>query len=72
MESVVYHKTYGTQLGFYKGKPRFYIISDGYKTNLHYAKQDFAMKRAEEFTKHIHRPFIDFQGRSVTFTFTQE
>ena len=37
--------------------------------DLHYAKPDFAIKKAESFVKGMHRNFVDFLGRQVIFEF---
>ena len=42
-----YTKTYGIKKGLNKGKVRYFVICDGTVTSLHYAKPDFAMKKAE-------------------------
>jgi hypothetical protein len=66
-----YEKTYGVVKGVYKGETRFFVVSDGKKTSLHYAKASFAMQKAKDFTMACYRDFIDMQGNHIKFTFKQ-
>lgn len=66
-----YTKTYSVESGHYKGKPRWYVVYNGSKTSLHYARHDFAMKQSEIFCKACHKPFMRSNGDNVTFSFKQ-
>ena len=72
MKTQVYHKTYGIEKGWHKGKERYFVVANGKTTSLHYAKPDFAMKQAEQFIRACHKPFLrDRDQTMVSFTFTQ-
>lgn len=72
MKTQVYNATYGVKEGYHKGVKRFFVIADGKTTSLHYAKSDFAMKKAEQFIHACHKPFFREQDQTmVKFTFTQ-
>ena len=72
MKTINYHKPYGLRAGYYKGQHRWYVLADGVSTSLHYAKREFALKKAIGFIHKCHSPFIDFQGNQVTFTFSEK
>ena len=67
----VYNKTYGIKEVYIKGRKRYLVVCDGMPTNdLHYAKADFAMRKAEEFCKQCYRDWTRDNGSRVHFTFT--
>lgn len=69
-------KTYGVRK-LHNG--RFAVVSDITERNghlffhtrqdLNYKKYDFAIKKAESFTKSCYENFVDFQKNQVIFTF---
>ena len=66
---IKYEKTYNIAEGFHKGIKRFFVVCDGRKIDLHYANAKFALEKAEGFTKHCYKDFIDFRGNQIKFTF---
>ena len=66
---IIYNKTYGIIKGYYKGNETYFITLDGKKIQLHYKNPIFAMKKAENFAKTLHKNFIDFKNNEVRFTF---
>lgn len=66
---MIYTKTYGITHGYNKGKQRWFVVCDGKKTSLHYAKADFAMKESEQFAKSCYRNFTRSNGEKVEFNF---
>ena len=64
-------KTYGIVKGINKGKTRYFVVCNGEKTRLHYAKAGFAMKKSKEFVKACYTPFTDFKGNKTTFEYKQ-
>jgi hypothetical protein len=66
-----YIKTYGVEEGYNKGKVRWFVISNGRRTYLHYANKDFAMKKAEGFARACYKDFTRPNGDRVTFRFVK-
>ena len=64
-------KTYGVTTGYNKGKSRYYVVCDGNRTTLNYAKKDFALKVAKKFCKSVNKDFTMFDGSKVNFIFKQ-
>lgn len=71
METEKVNKTYGVRAGWNKGKPRWFVISDGTSTGLNYAHKEFALKKAEGFSRNCYCDFINFLGVQIRFTFTK-
>lgn len=66
----VYKKTYGIKEIIHKGKKRYLVVCDGRSTlNLHYAKPDFALKKAKAFCRRCHQDYTRSDGSKVCFTF---
>lgn len=72
MKTETYIKTYGVREGYHKGKKRFFVVLNGSKTSLHYAKRDKALKVSERFCKACHKNFMRSNGISVSFIFKLE
>ena len=64
-----YIKTYGIESGYNKGKQRYFVVCDGKRTSLNYARADFTLRKAEQFIKSCHRNFTRPDGTQVTFEF---
>ena len=78
MKNRHYEKTYGIspivlcRPKTIAGKQRFCIVCDGERMgSLNYAKAETAMQKSEDFIRKIYSNFTDFQGNTVTFSFTQ-
>lgn len=71
MKTETVNKTYGVRAGWKKGKPRWFVMSDGVSTSLNYAQKEFALKKAEGFSRNCYYDFINFQGIQIRFTFTK-
>lgn len=53
-----YTVIYGVAKGYNKGNERFFVMCDGRETSMHYAKKDFALKKAYVFCKECYKDFI--------------
>lgn len=69
MQTETYTKTYGVAEGFNKGRKRFFIMCDGKQTSLHYAKKNFALKKAHRFCQECHKDFVRDNKAIVHFVF---
>ena len=63
--------TYGIEKGYNKGKVRYFVICDGRRTSLDYAKKEFAMKKAYEFCIACHKNFVRHDNTQVCFVHKQ-
>jgi len=73
METITYTQTYGVERVYWKGKERWAVRCDGRRTtDMHFARRDFALAKAEHFIHLCHHDFIDFLGRQVHFVFVPE
>jgi len=66
-----YLKEYGVKKTMVKGKWRWRVFINNSRTDLDYAKKEFALQKAEQFVKACYKNHIAFNGESVTFKFKQ-
>ena len=66
-----YTKTYSVQQGYHKGKPRFFAVSAGTKTALHYATYKKALAVAKKFTYACYKNFDRAYDIRVEFNIYQ-
>lgn len=64
-------KTYGVQIGYVKGKMRYFCMCNGKRTSLHYSRKEFAMNQAYAFCKARYKDFTRSDGIKVKFEFRQ-
>ena len=75
-QTITYEKTYGIKPVVLRrprsiaGKQRYCVVSDNWEhIDLNFASPEFAMQKAELFTKSCYKDFVDFKGNQVKFTF---
>ena len=66
-----YTKTYSVIQGYHKGKKRFFAVSAGVKTALHYATYKKALQVAKEFTLACYKDFDRAYDIKVVFNIYQ-
>jgi len=66
-----YLKEYGVQRTMVKGKWRWRVFINNARTDLDYARKEFALKKAGEFVRACYRNFVRDNGEHVTFKFKQ-
>lgn len=71
MKTEQVERTYGVRYGWNKGVRRWFVMSDGVSTGLNYSKKEFALKKAEGFSRNCYSDFINFQDVQIRFTFKE-
>jgi hypothetical protein len=73
MKTKTYNATYGIkEVNLMAGK-RYFVLADGKRTSLNYAKAAYALKQAEIFIHACHKPFFREQDQTqVMFKFTRD
>lgn len=78
MKEEHYVKTYGVEEGFSKGIKGYFVRCDGSRTSLFFKRKDFALIKAENFVKKLHKDFVrnyptrpEFDTK-ITFSFERE
>ena len=66
-----YDKTYSVKQGYHKGKVRFFAISAGISTALHYATYKKALQVAKKFTLDCYKDFDRAYDIRVEFNIYQ-
>ena len=70
-QTEIYNKTYSVAKGYHKGKSRFFAVSSGRITSLHYATYKKALSVAKRFTEAINKNFVRSNGTKVIFNVYQ-
>ena len=71
METINYEKTWGVEESWNGG---WMILADGHRlsSGTVYKVKKNAEKKSFDFITSLHKPFVDFLGHQVTFTFTRK
>ncbi len=73
MKTRTVTKTYGVVKAFEKGRTRYFVMCDGYRTRLNFARKRFAEKKSLEFVQRVFRGgFKDINGIEVEFEYIQK
>lgn len=63
----IIEKFWGVQPGLLKGRERWWILADGSKTSLNYARKSFAIKESEKFIR-----FVWPKVKEIKFSFIRQ